>query len=390
MTETPPIVHFLYEPGDGGLDRVAIYLANDMAERGIPTELWLTETTGPLSDRISPLVKIRKIPALGFGNRGFRLFVQIPVLAAMIRKHRPRAIFSAGNQSNLSLAIARKLAGNVTTRIIQKITNPVFRPNSGKYSQWHRKHRFELTACLGDMCLTLSPADARNYQQLLPKAADKFYPVINAYICQDILQIGSNISERNSSGIPQLLAVGRISVQKDYETMVRALAMIKNRPWHLTILGDGPLRIQTEALVHDLELTDRIEFKGFVSNAADYYAQSDLLILSSKWEGFAAVPIEAMAANCAVVATDSSDGLTELLQQAGQSATPIGNATKLSQSISHALENPLQCAKQQKIAVRYTVENSVNDHIRLLTISEQRGQDLLNARAWRQNDENIG
>ncbi|VAV87783.1 hypothetical protein MNBD_ALPHA04-1190 [hydrothermal vent metagenome] len=371
MTEIPPIVHFLYEPGDGGLDRVAIYLANGMAERGIPTELWLTKTTGPLFERISPQVKIRKIPSLSFGNRGFRLVVQIPILAAMIRKHRPRAIFSAGNQSNLSLALARKLAGNVATKIIQKITNPIFRPNSGKYSRWHRKHRFELTARLGDICLTLSPADARNYQRLMPKAAGKLYPVINAYICQDILQIASSISQRKTSEIPQLLAVGRISVQKDYETMVRALAMIKDRPWYLTILGDGPLRKQTEALVHDLGLAEKIIFKGFVKKPADYYAQSDLLILSSKWEGFAAVPIEAMAANCAVVTTDSSDGLTELLQQAGQSATPIGNATKLSQSIIHALENPQQCAQQQKIAINYTVENSIDDHIRLLTISEQ-------------------
>ncbi len=62
--KTAPVVHFLYEPGDGGLDRVAILLANGMAKRGIATELWLTKATGSVADMIAPEVTIRSLQSL--------------------------------------------------------------------------------------------------------------------------------------------------------------------------------------------------------------------------------------------------------------------------------------------------------------------------------------
>ena len=126
-----PLVHFLYEPGAGGLDRVAILLANGMAERGLDTELWLTKTSGPLSRLISDKVVVRTVPAPPIGSRGFQLFAQIPALARMLDQHRPTAVFSAGNQSNLSLALARKLAPQSGSLVIQKITNPIVRPGMG-------------------------------------------------------------------------------------------------------------------------------------------------------------------------------------------------------------------------------------------------------------------
>lgn len=365
-SKSAPIVHFLYEPGTGGLDRVAILLANGMAERGISTELWLTRATGPVADLIAADVKVRMVPSPKFGGRGLQLFLQIPAVARMIRKHRPRAIFSAGNQTNLSLAIARKLAGNSPTKIIQKITNPVLRPGFGSWIKASRTWRFGLTAELGDMSLTLSDADADEYARLYPDAADRFHAVPNPYVHADMLSSGEGRTARDPESPPRLLAVGRVAPQKGYMDLIAALAQIVDRPWSMTILGDGPLLEDAKRYAKQSGLAQRIKFKGFVADVTPCLAQSDILVLSSHWEGFPAVPIEAMAAGCAVVATDCSAGLTRLMRQIGQNTVPVADPEALAQAIRCEIDAPQPLAPLRVCAKAYTIEYSVDQHLKLL------------------------
>ncbi len=366
MNSSAPIVHFLYQPGTGGLDRVAILLANGMAKRGVPVELWLTKATGRVADLIAAEVKVRMVPTPQVGGRGLQLFLQIPALARMIRKHRPQVIFSAGNQSNLSLAIAGKLAGQTQTKIIQKITNPILRPGSGRRPRWFRRWRFGFTARLGDVTLTLSAADAEQYSQVYPYAAGKFLAIPNAYVTDSMLVSGKARGPRDPALPPRLLAVGRVAPQKGYRTLISALAHIADRPWSMTILGDGPLLEDAKNWASKSDLTGRIEFRGFVSDVTSYFAQSDILVLSSQWEGFPAVPIEAMASGCAVVATDCSAGLTALLNENGQNTVPIQSPEALARAIADEMDCPQQIGTIWASATTYSVENSVDEHLRLV------------------------
>lgn len=366
LPETAPIVHFLYEPGDGGLDRVAVLLANGMARRGIPTELWLTKATGAVADLIAPEVKVRMVPTPKLGGRGVQLLLQIPTVARMIRRHKPKALFSAGNQTNLSIAIARKLAGAGPTKIIQKITNPVSRPGSGTWAKFVRRSRFGFTARMGDLCLTLSTADAEHYAQILPYAADKFHAVPNPYVSSDMLAAGDRRADRDPARPARLLAVGRIAPQKDILCLIAALTYIADRPWSLTILGDGPLLEQAQELAQKSGLAERIHFAGFVSDVTPHLAQSDILVLSSRWEGFPAVPIEAMATGCPVVATDCSPGLTRLLNDVGQETVAVRDPEALGRAIGLEIETPRSVAPLRTCATDYAIDNSVDQHLRLL------------------------
>ncbi|AMO72221.1 glycosyltransferase [Sphingorhabdus sp. M41] len=363
--QSAPVVHFLYEPGAGGLDRVAILLANGMAERGIPTELWLTKAAGPVADLIAAEVSVRMVPTAKIGGRGLQLLLQIPAVARMIRKHRPRAIFSAGNQSNLSLAIARKLAGHVPTRIIQKITNPILRPGVARWSKASRIWRFGVTARLGDMSLTLSEADAVEYARLYPQVADRFHAVPNPYVHAGMLSSGAVRTARAPGSPPRLLAIGRIAPQKGYMDLIAALARIGDLPWSMTILGDGPLLEDARRFAQQSGLAGRIDFRGFVGNVTPYLAQSDILVLSSHWEGFPAVPIEAMATGCAVVATDCSTGLTQLMHEIGQDTVPVQNPEALAEAIRDEIDSPQPLEPLRACAKTYAMENSVDQHIRL-------------------------
>jgi glycosyltransferase involved in cell wall biosynthesis len=306
------------------------------------------------------------VPTAKIGSRGVQLFLQIPALAQMIQTHRPRAIYSAGNQSNLSLALAGRLAGNPDTKIIQKITNPIERPGPKKKLQWIRDWRFGLTSALGDKTFVLSQAAAKNYARQYPKSQDKFIMAHLACITDAMMAIGQQRKPRNQDNVPQFLAAGRLVIQKDYVMMFEALALLKCQSWELTIIGDGPQRDELEQLAQRLGIADRIDFVGFVSDPAPYFAAADLLLLSSRWEGLGAVAVEAYATGVPVAATDCCEGLDEIIHSAGYDTTPVGDATAFAGSISQILERQVDLERLLNIAHPYHLESAVAEHLELL------------------------
>ena len=361
-----PIVHFLYESGAGGLDRVAILLANGMAERGIDTELWLTKTQGPLSETISDRVVVRRVPAPGRGGRSLALFLQIPGLAKMLRRHAPLAVFSAGNQSNLSVAIAKHLSGRHDIKVVQKITNPVVRPGMTGLPARLRTLRFERTALAGDRTLCLSDADAKACVAAMPRATGRFRPVHNAYVTDEMLARGLKRPAKSDSQTLRLLSVGRLAPQKDHAILLRALASLERTDWSLDILGDGDLRRELEKLAADLGIEKKVSFLGFIEDPAPHFAKSDFLVLSSRWEGLPAAPLEALACGCQVIATDCSPGLTEALQECGQAIVPIGDVERLALAIDRAKISEHDRERGRKKAAEFSIASSIDDHLAVL------------------------
>ena len=142
MNSSLSVAIYLYEPSDGGLDRVAILLANYLARHGVRAELWMARVDGPLASMIDPGVVIRKV-ATASTMRGVAMLTQLPVLRGMLRRHRPDILFSAGNQSNLLVACA---ALGMRTQAVGRISNPIVRPGTRGPLAWLRRKRFQLTA----------------------------------------------------------------------------------------------------------------------------------------------------------------------------------------------------------------------------------------------------
>lgn len=372
LVESGKIVHFLFEPGCGGLDRVAILLANGMAARGVATELWLAKREGLLASLIADNVTVRVVPTVKFGGRGLKLCLQVPALARMIRRHRPSTILSAGNQSNLTVALATKLAQNGHTKAVQKITNPIERPGMGGFKARLRNLRFAATVWLGDLCLTLSEADVRNYTRLLPFGTHRLRAVKNPYVSDGMLEIGQKKLHAPVSATVRFISVGRLEIQKDHATMLRALARLKHLPWELRLLGDGPLENELKELATDLGIAERVTFVGFHPNPGEFLAKSDVLLLSSRWEGLPAVPFEAMACGCDVVTTDCSNGLTDVLGPLRHPKVDVGDHVALSMAIEAKIKDRADVKTMTNLARQYAISPSIDDH--LLKIAALNGQ----------------
>jgi len=139
---------------------------------------------------------------------------------------------------------------------------------------------------------------------------------------------------------PVLLAVGRLSFQKDYTTLIRAFYKVRQqRSVRLLILGEGEERSRLEELVRELGLNEDVKLPGFVHNPYAFMKRASCLVLPSLFEGFGNVLVEALAMGCPVVSTDCPSGPAEILQGGKWGLlVPIGDHEAMAGAILAELE----------------------------------------------------
>jgi len=107
------------------------------------------------------------------------------------------------------------------------------------------------------------------------------------------------------------------------------------------ILGEGEERPSLEALVRKLELEKHVALPGFVANPYKYMKRAAVFVLSSRWEGFGNVLVEAMATGTPVVSTDCPSGPAEILENGKWGRlVPVGDVSALALAIEAALDAP--------------------------------------------------
>ena len=105
--------------------------------------------------------------------------------------------------------------------------------------------------------------------------------------------------------------VGRLHQHKDHETLIRAIALLPAN-YQLDLAGDGDKRNDLEALCQQLNVTERVQFHGLVSDIPAFLSGLDMYVQSSHVEGFGLAAVEAMAAGLPVLSSDVP-GLDEVI-----------------------------------------------------------------------------
>jgi glycosyltransferase involved in cell wall biosynthesis len=162
--------------------------------------------------------------------------------------------------------------------------------------------------------------------------------------------------------------VGRLVPIKNIAMLVRAFAEArKPQPdmW-LVLAGDGPLRLELEALAREGGVADRVRFLGWTENLAALYATFDICALSSSNEGTPVAIIEAMAAGRAVIAT-AVGGVPDVVD-AGRTGllVPTGDIASMAASLQRLSRDPaerrvLGAAARLEAGRRFSIERLVDD-----------------------------
>jgi glycosyltransferase involved in cell wall biosynthesis len=169
----------------------------------------------------------------------------------------------------------------------------------------------------------------------------RLHVIPNAALDQDVLAGAETPAPRQGvqPGERLLVACGRLTEQKGYPDLLRAIALVRReQPVRLWVLGDGPDRAELERLRSSLGLDGVVEFLGFRPNPYAYMAAADLFVLSSHWEGFGNVIVEAMASGAPVVSTDCPYGPGEISQHGTSGLlTPVANPAALAAALLRVL-----------------------------------------------------
>jgi glycosyltransferase involved in cell wall biosynthesis len=117
-----------------------------------------------------------------------------------------------------------------------------------------------------------------------------------------------------TQGRIRYIACGRLAEQKGYPLLFEAFArVVQKQDAELHILGQGPLQARLEALSEKLGVVERIHFLGFRANPFLHMQAADVFILTSLWEGFGNVIVEAMAMGTPVISTQCPHGPDEII-----------------------------------------------------------------------------
>ena len=167
---------------------------------------------------------------------------------------------------------------------------------------------------------------------------------------------------------PVVLAVGRLTEQKDFPTLLHAFARLRAlRDARLVILGEGRLRASLEALAGQLGIAADVDMPGFVENPFQYMSRAAVLVLSSQYEGLPGVLIQALACGCPVVSTDCPGGSREILAQGKYGAlVRIGDAAAMADAILAELDNPTPKEMLLQRAEDFSVASGVRNYLTLL------------------------
>jgi glycosyltransferase involved in cell wall biosynthesis len=148
--------------------------------------------------------------------------------------------------------------------------------------------------------------------------------------------------KRYFSPSPTILSIGRFEPQKDFLTLIHAFAKVKKiiHTASLILIGNGKEKVKIQKLINQLHLSQSIHLLGWRKNSYQYLRYASLFVLSSRYEGFPYILLEALSQKTPILATNTPYGPEELLENGLYGKlTPVGNIQKMANEILALLQN---------------------------------------------------
>ena len=327
---------FLPSLDGGGAERIFLNLAQGLVEYGVAVDILLAKREGPL---LSSIPKGASLIDLS-NSKPIR---SVPALVRYLRSKCPSVLISTMTNANLAALMAHRLA-TVSTRIIvrEASTLSVELRNSSTLNRLLTKSMVRYLYPIADFVVAPSNGVADDLARVARLHRKSIRVVYNPVVSETLLSKACDIPDHpwlKANHIPVVLGVGRLTAQKDFNTLIRAFAIVRrNIAARLLILGQGPERPLLQKLIDQEGLGADIALVGFVANPYSFLSRANVFVLSSAWEGLPGVLIEALACKTAVVSTDCPNGPREILSNGkyGQ-LVPVGNAETMANAILKVL-----------------------------------------------------
>ncbi len=334
------VAFYLHALFNGGIERVIFNLAAEFSRRGLAVDLVVnTRAWSPMLDQLPAGVTLVNLGARRFLDRPFKL-------AAYLRRERPAVLLSSQHYSNELAVLAGWMAGGKTRICVWEHTQlsvELSRLGRLRLRRWSIPFVGTLAYSRGCQVISVSRGVADDVASLFGVPHRRIAIIYNPVLQADHAARCAEPLDHPwfaDPEIPVVVGVGRLHEQKDFPTLLNAFAAVRRvRPARLLILGEGSCRRQLQTQANALGISADFAMPGFVHNPFAYISRSRVFVLSSAWEGFANVLVEALAAGTAVVSTDCPSGPSEVLDHGRFGAlVPTGDAVAMADEILKVLD----------------------------------------------------
>ena len=367
MTSRPDLAVLAATSGHSGVDRVLTNLVPALAADGLAVHVLSIDGHGPHYRSLPDDVTVIR---LGTAHVNTSLWPLIRYL----RRYRPRVLLTDKDKVNRLALLARRLAG-VPTRIAIRIgtTVSINLARRSAISRWSQRLSIRLFYRHADVIVVPSQGVADDLATLAALPVNRISVVANPVVDERLYRrMNEPLAHRwfADPAIPILLGAGELSARKDFATLLRAFARVRQqRRCRLIILGEGRKRQALTELAAELGIADDIDLPGFADNPYPYMARAAVFALTSVCEGSGIVLVEALAVGTPVVSTDCPSGPRETLQdgQFGE-LVAVGDDRALAAAIIRTLDQRLPSDYLEQAILPFTVATAAGNYRRALQL----------------------
>jgi glycosyltransferase involved in cell wall biosynthesis len=356
---------FYRELDQGGIQRMIIDCANYFASKGVDVSVVLMKPSEDYHELLHKAVKILYFESI----RQIDLYRS---LSNILKREKFDLLYSATPALNI-FSIVTKLLSRTTTKIVISEHNNtlVFFKNMKLTLSKLTYLSIPVLYRFADAIVAVSAGLGKSLQKIALINTDKIDVIHNpAYspILEGQLKMVVDHEWFKDADVPVIITVGRLTEAKNHRLLLNAMALLlKRKKVRLIIIGEGHLRSALTAHIDQLNISDSVRLEGFRQNPVSWISQADLFVLSSDYEGFGIVLVEALAAGTTIVSTDCDYGPEEILGDQFGYLVPVNDAAALANKIEFALDHPISKDLLMERARDFSVERIMMKYNKLFT-----------------------
>lgn len=343
----------------GGAERVLVDLANELAKRGRLVQIVVLCHDGPLRARVDESVDVTV-----FGRS--RVALALPSLIRVLLRSRDAAVMSAMTHTNVVLLLAHIIAGSHRRRIVvqevalvagrSKLDTRMRRSIANRLARSlyrYADHVVAVSSGVRDDLVAAGMVD-RVDMSVIPNPVN--LKSLRHHSDDEINHPWMDPDERRHK--PLLIGVGRLEPEKRFDVLVNAIAHLHHSGGmhRLILVGEGSDETTVRQAIETNQLGAHVDLVGVRTNPWHYMANADVLVVSSRWEGFGLVLVEAMACGTQVVSTRCGASVIDILDggRLGELAN-VNDPVDLANAIKRALAGRRKPGVLQQAVERFDI-----------------------------------
>ncbi len=403
----PARIAFLLDSlSGGGAEKVILNLASGFAAAGYSADLLICKMRGALRNQmpsdvnvvqlkaasslrgvvaaffadpaclwpvLGMLVRMRKVP----GN-----FKSMPAIIEYLKINQPVVLLSALPKSNINAVLARRYCGGSTRIVVGVHANYSAQSGSGKKESdtisGYKPSMIRKYYRQADAIVAVSRGVEKDICEYLGLPRERVTSVYNPVATRNIRALCEKVPDHpwfEPGGVPVILGIGRFAAQKDFPLLLDAFARVRQqRAVRLVLLGGDVASGEQQSLQRELiaqaerlGVERDLDMPGFVDNPFSYLNRAAVFVLSSRYEGFGNVLVEALLCGCPVVSTNCPSGPAEILENGKYGElVPVGDACRLADAICRTLDTPQDRDFLRARGGEFSIENAVDNYHHIL------------------------